>query len=208
MIKNFSQLEKTCYSNSKKWAYIPIAKCASIFGTMYFTEGYDLTEKQDWSSTSNKDKNFIIFLRDPIKRWLSGVSEFIYQEQFAKNREIDLNNETILYLIFNGVRFDIHTTPQIYFLEGLNLANCYFFDIDNPNFIKNLNFFCHKHFGYKSKIDISNQNVTKENIHKKEIYNRILEVYNNDQSLHDAVHNKLIPDMHFITHLGKTNKII
>ena len=207
MFRRFSNTIKLCYSDNKNIAYIPIPKNASQFGMKYFCEGYNLIDKQDWSDKDIKDKNFIIFLRDPVQRWLWGISEFIYQEKYNYNRPLNLEDDSILSLLFSGANFDAHTTPQMYFFEGLNLVNCYFFDIDDRNFTGKLNFFCHKMFGYKN-INVDKKNVTIENTHKLEIFNKINFVFQNNKDLNELVHYKLTPDMDVYHHLQEANKFV
>jgi len=207
MSKFFSQVPKICYTNDTKWAYIPIPKCASLFGMKYFIDGYKMTDQRDWSEDKTFDKNFIIFIRNPLKRWMSGLTEFLFQEKFINNIEYNLEDDKVLRLLFLGCRFDAHTTPQIYFLDHINITNAYFFDIDDPRFLSKLNYFCTLNLGYKVE-NIPNKNVTSENIFKSKVLEKFLITYNQNSYLRDIVDHRLLPDQKYITYLYSSKKVI
>ena len=69
-------------------------------------------------------KHALIVLRDPIQRWLSGISEYIT----LYHKDIEINfNPSFFDIIFDRIAFDDHTDRQILFLQELDLQNCTFF---------------------------------------------------------------------------------
>ena len=72
----------------------------------------------------HKIDNYIIFLRDPIKRWISGFLQYmgVNWDMFFKSlKNVDLTQ----------IEFDEHTTPQYEFLPDDYLGKSKFYNIDN-----------------------------------------------------------------------------
>lgn len=119
------------HSVKKKQTYIPIFKNAhtyveSVFIKLCNWKTYDVLD--DINSHTK-----IIILRDPLDRWISGISEYIHLHH--KNWNID--NRDLLDLLYDVIIIDEHTKPQVNFLDGINIENCVFFKMDN-NFTFNL----------------------------------------------------------------------
>ena len=74
-------------------------------------------------------KKAIVPLRDPVDRWLSGISEYLFL--YHKDLKISDISTSYLDLIFDRIAFDDHTEKQSLFLAGLNLSNCIFLYVDN-----------------------------------------------------------------------------
>lgn len=68
---------------------------------------------------------YVIILRDPIERWLSGAAQAFFEcspddPGFFMNYSDDL--------IFNTIVFDEHTAPQTIFLKDVDLSRVVWFD--------------------------------------------------------------------------------
>jgi hypothetical protein len=74
-------------------------------------------------------KHAIIVLRDPLIRWLSGVSEYFS----LHNANVDLPGagKAFFELVLDLVTLDDHTERQVYFIDGLDPGNCTYFYCDN-----------------------------------------------------------------------------
>ena len=59
--------------------------------------------------------HYLITLRDPIERWISGVAQFMND---TKNQQVTLHE------LIDRVTVDDHTELQTYFLEGVDLDRC------------------------------------------------------------------------------------
>ena len=117
--------EKGSYitTSLSEYGYVPIPKNASKFANKYFRNQARWHRHLNFLNMKN-DKKFIVFLREPLERWVSGMTEYI----FRYYRHIDIKNPN--YFINKKV-FDEHTEFQSYFLEGIDLSNCIFFRVDN-----------------------------------------------------------------------------
>lgn len=106
--------------------YINIPKNAS---------SWTKTNLKDWNwefynyHTDNLyHKHALVVLRDPVDRWLSGISEYMYLHH--RNFDVGHISNTFLNLVFDRIAFDDHTDSQVLFLQNLNLSNCTFFWCD------------------------------------------------------------------------------
>lgn len=121
---------------SNQICYLPIPKNASMWADDVFTSLNFKKHKFDHTLDSYKfllNKKCMIFLRNPIERWYSGVAQFFSQQVEDPNVEYILDNKT-LHLIFSAVRMDVHTDLQINFILGIDYNDCLFFDIGDKNF--------------------------------------------------------------------------
>ena len=120
--------------------YIHIPKNASSFakGVLIGSGGF-------WHHSEtliNSSENLIV-LRDPIDRWLSGITQYLY------NNKLDLSNDKI----FDKITFDDHTDLQTYFLQGVDLNKSTFMFVDD-NLRANLANWIYDH-GYRTNVDIA-----------------------------------------------------
>lgn len=113
-------------------------------------------------------KHAMIVLRDPIERWLSGISEYMH----LYHRKLDtahLSNN-FFDLVFDRIAFDDHTDSQVLFLQNINLNNCTFF-LCNENYKHNFSKFLTEHEMPNPYYKYDNQNVTSDNPEKLQIKN-------------------------------------
>ena len=72
-----NSIKTRCLINEKdKVAFVPIFKNASTWGTEFFDTYWNLNIDRNWNQHDLSDYTFIVFLRDPYKRHLSGLCEY------------------------------------------------------------------------------------------------------------------------------------
>jgi hypothetical protein len=140
--------------------YIHIPKNASSF-----VKGCLINNGWQHSNAFVESEKYIVVLRDPLDRWLSGMAQ--YQ---VNSNQLDLDVHTI----FNTITFDDHTETQYYFLKHIQTAptveNTTFFKF-GPDLRKNLNKFMLSN-GYAKGVEgIPNINA-RDNV-KQELMNRL-----------------------------------
>lgn len=105
----------------------------------------------------------LVVLRDPMKRWVSGITEYLmmYQQNIIDNI-VDPNNYDFLpllgeklglSLLFDRITFDDHSERQVLFLRDIPFQQCMWFYSDN-NFSKNFSDFLNS-IGYTNTFDQS-----------------------------------------------------
>ena len=121
-----------CLTNpNKSLYYINIPKNASTFIKHEFERlGWEYSNYYDYNSS----KKIIVVLRDPVDRWISGITEYL------KLYYPNLNTLSCDFMdhIFTQITLDDHTEKQIYFINGVDLDKCIFLKV-NYNLGHNLN---------------------------------------------------------------------
>lgn len=198
-------------STESNYCYIPILKNASIFGLNLFQKQLGFSEVEN----INSPKKFIVFLRDPIKRWYSGVAQYFAMNvdnegNFIHNSNLNLSRDDVgnvsranyyldektLKLVFDAVRLDDHADLQIFNLLGLDTDDCFFFNIDDDHFNSRIFDFVRNIMKVtlpKSFKVIENHSIkfndTSKSSFKKNIKNQLLNaVKNNDEILKNVYH--------------------
>ena len=124
-------------------------------------------------------ETYYVFLRDPIERWKSGLLEYISRHKDQKDWILDN---------ISKIQFDEHTVPQTTFLNFTGRIN--YFDISSKNWIEELIETLHdKHKIFLSKKQFStlNENSTKDDKYKVELYNTLNDLIT--PALLDKIHN-------------------
>lgn len=131
--------------------YLHIPVNASSWGKTVFSS---LGFIQD---TLNCDFSTIIFFRDPIDRWLSGLATWLTCRLPQHTPITDIRGNTaVLDILFDTVRQDPHTETQSFFVQHVdwNRARCfymdaafnqYFQDYISTSFNKNISGFPRQH---------------------------------------------------------------
>ena len=124
---------QTLTSPDHQFSYVNIPKNASSEFKFIFNDW----KKSNYNVDAPPDNKYIVILRDPTERWISGITEFLigknsYPGQLNKELSIDeiataIESPFVQNLISNFVIFDAHTLPQCYFLQNLNMSDVAFF---------------------------------------------------------------------------------
>ena len=124
-----------CWNDKdKSISFVNIPKNASSFvkgcllGTKKFTHSNSLITAE----------RYLITLRDPIERWVSGITQLM---------SVPDNQNLTLQDLVNTVTFDDHTELQTYFLTGIDLNRCSFIRVDQ-NLRTNLKKWLHENEYY------------------------------------------------------------
>jgi hypothetical protein len=142
--------------------YVHIPKCASSFikgcllSTLAFTRSDQLV----------KSNRYLVALRDPIDRWISGMAEYEFN---SKQTNID----------YQQITFDDHTETQDYFIQDIVIDKTDFFMV-NDRLRANLKTWFNK-FGYHVDVDNMKQyNASDLNIGKQQLKIKYQTIIDND----------------------------
>lgn len=115
-----------CYNIKHSYLHIPVN--SSSWGKKTFS-AYDFTQT---INSIPQDHTIVVFLRDPIDRWLSGLATWL-TARLPEHTSLDQvrGNQAWLDAVFQIVHVDEHTTGQLYFLQGLDQDKMKFFMV-NP----------------------------------------------------------------------------
>ena len=125
--------------NDKTYIHIPKNASSFVKGVLIGSGGF-------WHHSEtliNSSENLIV-LRDPIDRWVSGITQYL-----QNTNQIDMPAD----LVFNKVTFDDHTDLQTYFLQGVDLTKSTFMFVDE-NLRANLSSWIYNR-GYRTNVDIA-----------------------------------------------------
>jgi len=106
---------------SQQYCYIPITKVASTFLRRALPSRSFNIHTWNWFDTQGELPNpdtlrYLVVLRDPLQRWISGAVEFWSRAQPTGDWNT-LNEHDIL---FQQIEFDVHTQPQCDFLQNID----------------------------------------------------------------------------------------
>jgi len=161
-------------SPDKRYFYLNIPKNSSSFIKKNL-------ESINWSYANLNDfpdAKVIVALRDPIKRWVSGISEYLFMyhtnvidniaDPFSYGFMPLLGDKLAMSLLFDRMTFDDHTERQCFFLRNIDLNNCTWLFIDrdfNTNFANLLT-----ELGYPNQFDQSpKENSIEDNPRKRKL---------------------------------------
>jgi len=99
----------------------------------------------------------IIFIREPLDRWSSGMAEFITRRLGGKWKQF-LNSPEFVKLMFARVAFDEHTESQAMYVQGIGIDKAVVLRVDD-DLNKNLSNFLRSK-GIENTIDEENKKYT------------------------------------------------
>ena len=143
--RHYSHEYGMCYPDHKnKKFYVNIPKNATNWGKMWALANDFRPANYHTDQLLEKEYQPIVFLRNPLDRWYTGIAEWISRYQvFHPNYR---PSEEVLSVLLERVAFDTHTEEQIMFLENIDIANCVFFRVDD-NLIKNFRHYVEHELG-------------------------------------------------------------
>ena len=107
--------------DNRLYAYINIPKNASSFTKIIWDGARPLNFL---TGKLPADTEYVIVLRDPLRRWLSGVAEAIHTEH-------ELIENINFGEMFDQIVLDDHTAPQVDFLAGLDYNKVVWFKMED-----------------------------------------------------------------------------
>jgi len=110
---------------------------------------------------------YLIVLREPIERWVSGIAEYCFNS----------GNILTLEQALEQITFDDHTEKQVYFIKDVDLIRTTFLRVDS-NLRNNLDSWL-KQFNYRTNIQIALEYNTSEGA-KRDLINKFTEEINNN----------------------------
>ena len=139
-------IDSAFVNNQQQEQFLNIPVCASTWGKRVFG-------KADFQiGTRVNEYKTILFFRDPIDRWLSGLSTWLTLRLPQHTGILDVRgNKALLDVLFDSVRQDDHTEKQCFFVQNVDWKNTVCFYI-NDSFESSVNQFFVKNYS----IDISN----------------------------------------------------
>jgi len=114
---------------------VGIPKNASSSGNKFYS--YNNFLKSNFNTFTPDE--YIVIIRDPVERWISGVIEYLmgnYGKLKFKNICDYLDNKLVKEILFDQVIFDVHTLPQIVYINGLDISKIKFYYQDTDVYDK------------------------------------------------------------------------
>ncbi len=142
--------------------YVHIPKNASSFIKGCLIGCYGMWKH---SETLVPADEYLIVLREPIERWVSGIAEYCFNS----------GNMLTLEQALEQITFDDHTEKQIYFIKDVNLIRSTFLRVDE-NLRDNLERWL-KQYNYRTNIQIALEYNTSEGA-KRDLINKFTEEIN------------------------------
>lgn len=110
-------------------AYVPIPKNASSYvSSLLLRNGWQVVNM--FTTDISKISNFIVILRDPKERWISGMTQYLFSGLVGQGiwvEEIIKGwNNIVESLVLDNMIFDDHTEKQLYFLNQIPTYKCIF----------------------------------------------------------------------------------
>jgi len=145
------------YNDNCDYCYVPIHKNASSWARQFFKKEFEFTEHHmTFDEVRSLDKKYIIFLRDPIQRWVSGVTQWYIQKAKQKYPHIVNTQYKIDPITFEmateAVGIDAHTHPQTNFISPVRIDRTFFFNVSDKNFANNFQKFLSHKMNYNNSI--------------------------------------------------------
>jgi hypothetical protein len=115
--------------NKQNVYYIPIPKNSSSYiGKLLLANDWGIS---NFLKTELIEQQVIIVLRDPIKRWISGMAQYLCSTGYPADDTIKKWNSLTTTLVFDRIIFDDHTEKQTYFITGVPTQSCVYFNSEH-----------------------------------------------------------------------------
>jgi len=103
----------------RKYFYLKIPKNASTFTNNVLADN----QWEFWNIEDGMFTEAILILRDPVERWISGITTYInlwiLYNDYNSDQFINDYNKLVERFIFDTVIFDDHTMPQTFFINNI-----------------------------------------------------------------------------------------
>jgi hypothetical protein len=185
--------------------YVNIPKNASSWISLQFNQGIncDAENINYYNIVDLTQCQFIVILRDPLDRWISGMTQMIYTEpetdldSIANNMNI---NSFDWELVMEKIEHDNHTQKQVDFIYGIPQDQIVWLKFDDQlkeNFINLMLLYgCNVEIKKSDKDNITLENSVKHSVIKKitdklnqhpEYSQKIIDYYHEDYDLFNTV---------------------
>ena len=168
-----------------KYAWVNIPKNASSFTQKVLDDNnwVDVPEDLIDSMIESSSVKKLIILRDPLERWISGLTQFAFDQHI---NIIDfLDNKSFYKIILSNPVFDDHTEFQHRFIGNGKNVSYIAMDKENPNhFYRCLSTWV-MHTGGIANFDNWSQLINPANIHQRKlkINQELLTKFSNDNMI-------------------------
>jgi hypothetical protein len=144
---------------------------------------------------------FIVVLRDPVERWISGfatyASSWLLGMNYGSDHFVEDYNDLTERIIFDNLVFDDHTTPQIEFVQLLPDSKPVTYFRLSKDTVKNISRYTQQNLNISTvDANVSEDHYDQRQIsqfirnrinNRPDLINRINEQYANDFNLIDSV---------------------
>lgn len=191
-------------SDDHNLVYFPINKNAHTWAEKFFKQNFSM-DKEIIKTTENADtilqnKINIVILRDPLLRWLSGITQYLIDSTTIEL----LDNSIFQQALKDVVCFDNHTGLQIVQLLGIDTEHTVFFNCDKQ-LEENMYEFSRIWFE-KESVSVGQHQVLAQNPNKVIIYNKIKNIVRNDSLLIKRIRDFYAPDYNLFSMVRFFNK--
>jgi hypothetical protein len=166
---------------SKRYFYVNIPKNATTWTrNVLCRHGWS---EENFNSLNISELKFFCGIRDPLERWISGAAEFLNR----RSHQFDTDFKSLVHLLVHFKTLDEHTVDQRCLLDGLNIDNITFFNINVIDYKQDIFDFMTNRVG--QSVDESNcadirQNITSEYPTKYTYWHKIRMELNSDIELY------------------------
>ena len=134
-----------CWNDKdKSITFVHIPKNASSFVKGWLLRSGNFTHSDSLVIADH----YLITLRDPIERWVSGIAQFM---------NVESNQQLTLHELVEQVTVDDHTELQTYFLQNVDIDRCTFLKV-NQNLRTNIKLWLSEHGYIHTGPDVPNIN--------------------------------------------------
>lgn len=152
------------------------------------------------------DKQYIVILRDPIERWVSGFTQYFSKYDPLRAEKL-LSNETFQELVFDTLRFDSHTNLQVEYLLNIPVNQCIFFKQED-NLETNLSKFLSTLVEGKEMLPVTDINAyhrRSTNLYKNRLGDKITELVHTNERFMDSLIDYTKPDRELIEFVNRND---
>jgi hypothetical protein len=183
--------------------YVNIPKNASSWISLQFNQGinHDAENINYYDIVDLTQCRFIVILRDPLDRWIAGMTQMIYTEPATDGIANNMNIDTFDWeLVMEKIEHDNHTQKQVDFIYSIPQDQIVWLKFDDQlkdSFINlMLSYGCDVEIKKSDKDNITRKNSAKHSVIKKiadklnqhpEYRQKIIDHYHEDYALINSV---------------------
>jgi hypothetical protein len=184
--------------------YVNIPKNASSWASLQFNQGinHDAANINYYDIVDLAQCQFIVILRDPLDRWISGMTQMIYTEPYQLVDQVNnMHIDTFDWeLVMEKIEYDNHTQKQVDFIYNIPHNQIVWLKFDSQlkdNFINLMLLYgCDVEIKKSDKDNITLKNSVKHSVIKKiadklnqhpEYRQKIIDHYHEDYALINSV---------------------